>query len=674
MLRLKHRFQSKLRSWLYILAMLALGLMFLIAWLSIESNGFTRLKSGNLSFASQAALFQPSEPSPLPQTPQSVGSQYNDQMTSAAVLAECEAGSQRLEAEYKRVLADLELYKASHPSYYETELESLTGWLQQGNVSHSEQCQAQLALAQARELLSQPPPPSQTLREFQASFDDSMTLEQVENECLAVNQLIEAEHKYLLVNIRQFQISHPEYYELEFEQITDWYSVHFAKHANECAIQAEAARRRAIDQPDLEPPPDEFYQSVPQAVKDLANELQLTDAAKRVLYGNDPRILNNENHPDFNCREDSVTEVYIYGCWSTAGTIRILKDNSTATTLAHELLHAVYHDLYINGRADDINQQIDLVVLNYPDPTRVILDAYAKQLFYLSPEGRHYLRYSELHSFIGTQFQNIPQVLEEHYGQYFKQRQVVLDVFYEWVVDTRAKIKQRQVYYQRLLYQATEYHRCLSDINVELSACRFYQPDEASYTAYDICLESNKTFLHNCQDLRPVEVIAYEPAPPPAIPEPEPPPTDTPELDDQQAVQELIARVNQKQTEAEDSFIQQLTAQDYEFEAPEPVPEDETPVLNTAEADIPVEAKTKKMAAKHSATDGQNDDDQAASVPVGGRSNLDLSHEKIPTTLEVTILISSVIIVGLITALVVIKQRNGQPKVKPAKPASKDQR
>ena len=67
-------------------------------------------------------------------------------------------------------------------------------------------------------------------------------------------------------------------------------------------------------------------------VKDLANELQLTDAAKRVLYGNDPRILNNENHPDFNCREDSVTEVYIYGCWSTAGTIRILKDNSTATT------------------------------------------------------------------------------------------------------------------------------------------------------------------------------------------------------------------------------------------------------------------------------------------------------------------------------------------------------
>ena len=510
----KYRLQSKLRSWLYILAMSAASLMLLIAWLSLEPNAFARLKRGGLFFATQAALLQPLEPAPLPQ----------------------------------------------------------------------------------------PPPSSQIPKEFQATFNDSMTLGQVENECLAVNQLIEAEHKYLLANIRQFQISHPEYYELEFDQITDWYSVHLAKHANECAIQEEAARQRAIDQHDLELSPDEFYQSVPQAVKDLADELQLTDAAKRVLYSNDPRILDNENHPDFNCRENSVTEVYIYGCWNTAGTIRILRDNSTATTLAHELLHAIYHDLYINGRADEINQQVDLVVLNYPNQTRVILDAYAKQLFDLSPEGQHYLRYSELHSFIGTQFQNIPQALEEHYGQYFKQREVVLDIFYDWVVDTRAKIKQRQVYYQRLLYQATEYHQCLSDVNIEASACRFYQPDEASYTAYDICLESNKTFLHDCQDLRPVEVIAYEPAPAPVIPEPEPepepPPTDTQALDDQQAVKELIVRVNQKQTETEDSFIQQLTAQDYEFGVPDSTLTNEVLAPNTSETDAPVEVETKQLVVK----------------------------------------------------------------------------
>ena len=200
----------------------------------------------------------------------------------------------------------------------------------------------------------------------------------------------------------------------------------------------------------------------------------------------------------------------------------------------------------------------------------------------------------------------------------------------------------------------------------------FYQPDEAAYTAYDICLESNQTFLHDCQGLRPVEVIAYEPAPLPVIPEPEPPPTDTQELDDQQAVQELIVRVNQKQAEAEDSFIQQLTAQDYEFGAPDPALEDEVLTPNTSETDVPVEVETKKLVVKQAAEDNQTDGSQTSSAPTGIKSGSGSRRGKIPVASGLAILITSAAIAGLITALVVAKQRNGQPKVKPAKPAPKD--
>ena len=490
---------------------------------------------------------------PEPQTPNEIVSVYDEQMTLEEVVAECHAGAEEIANEFNRLTNNIRPYEISHPQYYESEKAKTDSWLTETTAGHNAECEEQKEAALAREL-----PPSPVPGSIATSYHDRMTLREAEAECENIKLRITAEYGRLLTLIEDFKDSHPEYHTAEKTNLDAWQQLTSEEKQVECEEQTEAARAR-----ELPPTPvDDLYPQIPQEIKDLAAELELTDEGKTTLYNNNPKLFDDPNDPEFTCSSNSLEEeVYIYGCWDYRGSIKVLRDNSTAITLAHELLHVVYYDFYISYRNGDLDKQIDAAAARDPAQTQIILNAYAKQLDSLSPAAARYVRHTELHSFVGTQFGSVSPALEEHYARYFKDRQIVLNIFHDWLLDTRAKLAERQKYNQQLLYQAGEYQKCLNDLYATTVICQVYLPEEEHYLEYDECLASNKTFLRNCWRLKPALPIAYVPIPPP----PTPPPVSEP--NDQSATEaaELISRTNERQQEAEEDFVNQLAEHDHEL-------------------------------------------------------------------------------------------------------------
>ena len=509
----------------------------------------------------EAALARQLPASPVPGP---IATSYHDQMTLEEVEAECENVDQRITAEHGRLLTLIEDFKDSHPEYYETETTKIGIWLRETTAGQNTECEAQKEAALARQLPASPVPGP-----IATSYHDQMTLEEVEAECENVDQRITAEHGRLLTLIEDFKDSHPEYYAEEKARLDAWRQLTNEEQQTKCEEQKEEALARQLPPT----PVDDLYPQVSQEVKDLATELGLTDEAKTILYNNNPELFDNPSNPDFTCSDHSLEEeVYVYGCWDYHGSIKVLRDNSTAITLAHELLHAVYYDAYISYRNRDLDRQIDAAAANDPIQTQIILNAYAKQLDSLSPQAARYVRRTELHSFIGTQFTNISPDLEEHYNRYFKDRRVVLNIFRDWLLDTRAKLAERQKYNQQLLYQVGEYQKCLNDPYATTAICQRYLPGEEQYLAYDECLTSNKTFLRDCRRLKPATSVAFIPILPPPTP---PPAVSEPDNQSTREAEELISRTNQRQQEAEEDFISQLAEHEHELATDTSNPEDQ---------------------------------------------------------------------------------------------------
>ena len=361
-------------------------------------------------------------------------------------------------------------------------------------------------------------------------------------------------------NISPYEISHTDYNATEPGKITAWHDTADLDNAAECQRQLQAAEERR-----LSGSIDDLYPEISPEIKRLANRIGLTDRAKRILYNNNPLILDDPNHPDFTCGGETFADTYIHGCWDHSGPIKLLRDNSIETTLAHELLHVIYYrEYYLTNANKGIDEQIDIVVARNPRQTSIILDAYADQINSLPDRTGRYIRYTELYAFIGTQFTDSTPDLEDHYAKYFNDRQVLVDIFHDWVIGTRAKIVEQETYNTQLVNQANEYLACLNDVNRTTGDCLAYYPDKSRYAAYDDCLASRKTFVDDCQHLRPAAFIAYVPAPVPAAP---PAPADNGELQALiEETEELVAEVQEEQEEIEDSFIHQLVFYDHELD------------------------------------------------------------------------------------------------------------
>ena len=180
---------------------------------------------------------------------------------------------------------------------------------------------------------------------------------------------------------------------------------------------------------------DREYPEIDQNVKDLANRLGLTEKAKKLFYDYEPEIFESRSHPNFLCDKDIKVSwrITISGCWSgKTKKIYLINDKKLETTAAHEFLHAVYYDLFLNGEHEEINKHLTETYNQNVEELKKFIDIYddLSENEGGSEEFKDLNKYNELHSFIGSQIEDMPIELEDHYAEYFKDRRVVVS-FYE---------------------------------------------------------------------------------------------------------------------------------------------------------------------------------------------------------------------------------------------------
>ena len=247
------------------------------------------------------------------------------------------------------------------------------------------------------------------------------------------------------------------------------------------------------------PPDGRRYEDVPQNVKDLAGRLGLNAAGKKIFYGSNPRIFDDDD-PDYGCRgpEDAV----VYGCWQ-AGSIAILRTPSMETTAAHEFLHAVYHDHHSRQQTDELDRLLDGFRRDNPETVAEFLEIYEGHYQYDNESSRLWAERSEIHSFVGSQVPPIPAALEEQYARVVG--------FYENWRDSFDRKRDEAGNVDRLVQdQDSQRRACLLDFR-PADDCRRFEADVNAYQAYADCLASHLTGFDDCLALKPA-FAPYVPA------------------------------------------------------------------------------------------------------------------------------------------------------------------
>ena len=184
---------------------------------------------------------------------------------------------------------------------------------------------------------------------------------------------------------------------------------------------------------------DKNYPLIPSDIKDIANRIQLTDRAKQIFYSHEPKIFNSINDRDFVCANDLEIpeQKIIYGCWTDKPAriylLKQKKESDLDATAAHEILHAIYYDIFRNDpqRLEDLNNLLHEVYdANQSELHELIV--FYEELHASTHEADDLFSTfsldSELHSFIPAIIEELPEELEEHYAFYFKDRQFILDI------------------------------------------------------------------------------------------------------------------------------------------------------------------------------------------------------------------------------------------------------
>lgn len=164
---------------------------------------------------------------------------------------------------------------------------------------------------------------------------------------------------------------------------------------------------------------------IPSAeVSSVIGELPLTGKGERILRAVAPELDGRDKFNE-NC-ESHNADIYVLGCFDSVSDRLYLYSVETKdlpgiveSTTAHELLHAVWKRTPIIEKFslesamqevyDSLDENSDL---------KTSMNLYNKDEFY-----------NELHSRLGTEIKDLPDVLEKHYAEYFNQDEVV--AFYD---------------------------------------------------------------------------------------------------------------------------------------------------------------------------------------------------------------------------------------------------
>jgi len=156
----------------------------------------------------------------------------------------------------------------------------------------------------------------------------------------------------------------------------------------------------------------------------LHNSIKTTPRADLILRATHPTLDQREDFAR-NCKNEDVG-TSVLGCYTVNGRMHIYDirvpelEGIRESTLAHELLHAVYSRLPLATR----NRLEPLLRAGYEANKDQLYDD--MQLY--TPEA--FL--DELHSRLGTEVDNLPPELEQHYARFFTNRPLVLSFYHQY--------------------------------------------------------------------------------------------------------------------------------------------------------------------------------------------------------------------------------------------------
>ncbi|MCL2668661.1 MAG: hypothetical protein FWF02_13345 [Micrococcales bacterium] len=157
-------------------------------------------------------------------------------------------------------------------------------------------------------------------------------------------------------------------------------------------------------------------------VGDLAQEAAMSSTGQQLFYANDPQVLGDDEFTA-HCPEASG------GCYDAAARSIVVyrypdqrMHGLVVTVAAHEMLHAAYETLSPAERSEV--DQLLWQVVEALDPDDPLLEQVA-----WSVGDREQVRGTEHFAYVGTQVADLAPRLEEVYGRFFDDRQVVVRAY-----------------------------------------------------------------------------------------------------------------------------------------------------------------------------------------------------------------------------------------------------
>jgi hypothetical protein len=163
----------------------------------------------------------------------------------------------------------------------------------------------------------------------------------------------------------------------------------------------------------------------PADISSLADQAQMTDAAKSIFYRAEPVIDTDRSTFNRHCESPISSNLVELGCYTSDNHIYILKINDPnlqaemVVVAAHEMLHAAYAKTTDTEKAS-INEQLEMTVAHLHNSA---LDQ-EMRTYRLTEPGQ---RDNELHSLLGTEYYPLDSSLESYYRGFFKNRQIVTE-------------------------------------------------------------------------------------------------------------------------------------------------------------------------------------------------------------------------------------------------------
>lgn len=165
--------------------------------------------------------------------------------------------------------------------------------------------------------------------------------------------------------------------------------------------------------------------SAPAPVSELAEQIRLTDSARKTFYASYPELRDKQT---FSSLCEFPEQTFVIGCYD-GDRIYLLDveeeelESVEPVTAAHELLHAIW-GRHSSSEQDSLTKQLRQVFDTSTDEElRKLIEKYRA-----AGSDRDTIN-NELHSILATEVHQLTPELERYYGQYFTDRAAIVKLY-----------------------------------------------------------------------------------------------------------------------------------------------------------------------------------------------------------------------------------------------------